>query len=216
MAILVGVSGGSGSGKTTFARELAAALGSKKCDVITQDSYYFDQSAKFDHDGGRVNFDHPDSLDSTLLQEHLEQLATDQTVLIPKYDFKAHKRLDSYRAAGGKAVVILDGILIFHWLPVRSKLSERIFIETPEQIRFERRLRRDIEERGRTPEGVSEQFASQVKPMHDLFVEPSKIFATMIVDGRDSFSESIAQICSRLIDPYLQNKLIELNSAAQL
>jgi uridine kinase len=178
---IIGVSGGSGSGKTTFARALAESLPADACALIFQDNYYIDQSARFDVDGGAVNFDHPDSIDFPLLAKHLAELKAGRPVEIPVYDFASHKRLARTISQAPRKLILLDGILIFHSEPVRAVLDELVFFDTPEALRFERRLDRDVKERGRTPEGVHAQFYKQVKPMHDLYVEPTKAFADTIV-----------------------------------
>ena len=184
-SIVIGVAGGSGSGKTFFAEALAKNLGPAKSFVIYQDNYYIDQSHKFDHDGGSVNFDHPEALDFDLLAEHLKELKQGQDIEIPLYDFSTHKRLNRTKSQVHKPIVIVDGILILTQPHVRELFDESIFVQTPEEIRFQRRLNRDVEERGRTPEGVKTQFENQVKPMHDQFVEPSKEFANIISSGTD-------------------------------
>jgi uridine kinase len=195
LSVLIGVSGGSGSGKTTFAKALQSALGAERASIITQDAYYFDQSHLFDRDGGVVNFDHPDSLDAELLEEHLRSLSQGHDVRVPVYDFKTHRRLSASRAVPATELVIVDGILIFHWLAVRSLFRHRVFVDTPEEVRFARRLRRDVRERGRTPEGVHDQFYNQVKPMHDLFVEPGREHAHLRVSGEAAIDESVRRFC---------------------
>lgn len=180
-SLVIGVAGGSGSGKTYFSKKLLEHLGADRAVILTQDSFYRDQSARFDHDGGAINFDHPDALEFSLMARCLEQLkfSTDSGghVDIPVYDFVTHKRKVDPLRLPVRPVIIVDGILIFHAPAVRCLIDYKIFFATPEALRFERRLHRDTKERGRTPEGVKAQFLNQVKPMHDLFVEPSKIFA---------------------------------------
>ncbi len=183
--LIIGVAGGSGSGKTFFAETLAKKLGPEHSFVLYQDNYYIDQSNKFDHDGGSVNFDHPDAIDFDLLASHLDKLKRGFNIEIPIYDFATHKRLDQTIKQPHKSVVIVDGILILTQPKVRQYFDECIFVHTPEEIRFQRRLTRDVNERGRTPEGVKAQFQRQVKPMHDQFVEPSKEFANIVSSGTD-------------------------------
>lgn len=183
--IVIGIAGGSGSGKTFFAEALYKKLGPEKAALIYQDNYYIDQSHLFDQDGGAVNFDHPSSLDFDLMAEHLKELKKNNPVNIPLYDFKTHQRLTQTKIQEVKKVIIIDGILILTQPHLRELFTESIFVETPEEIRFQRRLERDVTHRGRTPEGVKAQFNKQVKPMHDLFVEPSKEFATHISSGTD-------------------------------
>ena len=196
---LVGIAGGSGSGKTTFARALAQRLPREHCALLFQDSYYIDQSARFDFDGGSVNFDHPDSLDFPLLAEHLRELKAGRKIEIPLYDFATHTRLKTTIPQPPKRIVLVDGILIFHPEPVRSLFDELIFFETPEALRYERRLERDVRERGRTPEGVKSQFLRQVKPMHDEFVEPSRRHAGTVVRDLEEYGTTL----DSLVEKYL-------------
>jgi uridine kinase len=182
---IIGVSGGSGSGKTYFAQHLTNLLGTENCLFIAQDHYYIDQSHRFDKDGGSVNFDHPDALDFNLLEKHLMALKNGLDIEIPIYDFATHKRLAETTYCSWKPIIIVDGILVLSRPNIRKHFHTSVFVETPENIRFERRLERDVKERGRTPEGVKAQFEKQVKPMHDEFVEPSKTFANIITSGID-------------------------------
>ncbi|MBT4791387.1 MAG: uridine kinase [Halobacteriovoraceae bacterium] len=197
---IIGIAGGSGSGKTFFAEALCKKLGEENALVLYQDSYYIDQSDKFDHDGGAVNFDHPDSLDFKLLASHLVQLKHGQNIQIPIYDFETHKRLAKTINQPAKKIIIIDGILILGQPDVRKHFDESVFVHTPEEIRFQRRLNRDVQERGRTPEGVKAQFSSQVKPMHDQFVEPSKQFAKIISSGTDMniFNQILEELSQNL------------------
>jgi uridine kinase len=164
---LLGVAGGSGSGKTYFARAILQALGGKNCEIILQDNFYHDQSKKFDRDGGLVNFDHPDSIDFSLLAKCLMVLKNGSPAEIPLYDFATHTRKTEKYLVSPKPILIVDGILVFHSPEVRRLFDDLIFFDTPEALRFQRRLDRDIRERGRTREGVKAQYDNQVKPMHD-------------------------------------------------
>ena len=185
---ILGVAGGSGSGKTYFANELLKALG-PHATIVYQDNFYIDQSHRFDHDGGSVNFDHPESLDLKLLAQCLSELKTGRPAQIPIYDFKTHSRLKNTLHVEATSIVIVDGILIFHPDYLRDQFDEMVFFDTPETIRFERRLERDVSERGRTADGVKSQFIKQVKPMHDQFVEPSKAHAHTIVKDIEEYQE---------------------------
>ena len=182
---IVAIAGGSGSGKTFLANAIYQELGEKNSFVLYQDSYYIDQSHKFDHDGGSVNFDHPDSIDFPLLCTHLRDLKDNKSIEVPSYDFATHKRALSTKLQGPKPIVLVDGILILCHPELREIFDEIIFVHAPELIRFERRLERDVRERGRTEEGVRNQFKAQVKPMHDKFVEPSSHFANRLSSGTD-------------------------------
>jgi uridine kinase len=195
--IIVGVAGGSGSGKTFFAKDLHDKLGHDIAEIVYQDNFYIDQSKKFDVDGGSVNFDHPDSIDFPLLSECLIKLKSGLDTDIPIYDFRTHTRLPQKLKIPAKKVIIVDGILIFHPPQVRQVFDHLVFFDTPEDLRFQRRLQRDVKERGRTPEGVHAQFHKQVKPMHDQFVEPSKQHAQLIVTDDPSYEDVLVN-CIKL------------------
>jgi uridine kinase len=195
---LIGVAGGSGSGKTFFARALRQQLGAAVCELVYQDNFYIDQSARFDRDGGSVNFDHPDAIDFSLLATCLRQLRSGESTTIPLYDFVTHSRAPNGMAVKQRPIILIDGILIFHSREVRELFDERIFFDTPEDIRYQRRLERDVKERGRKPEGVRAQFFNQVKPMHDQFVETSKKYANRVVCDQGDFSLALSDILARL------------------
>jgi uridine kinase len=195
---ILGVAGGSGSGKTYFAKSLADALGANAT-IVYQDNFYIDQSSKFDHDGGSVNFDHPDSLELTLLAKCLSELKSGKTTQIPLYDFKTHTRQKNAMAVPATTIIIVDGILIFHPDYLRQQFDEMVFFDTPESLRFERRLERDVVERGRTVEGVKAQFMKQVKPMHDEFVEPSKKHAHTVIKDLGDYAEHFEAYKNRLM-----------------
>lgn len=196
-SLIIGVAGGSGSGKTTFARRLAELLGSELCTIIGQDSYYIDQSSKFDKDGGSVNFDHPESLDFKLLEEHLISLKNGKSIEVPIYDFATHSRKKETITVTPHPIILVDGILILSQENVRKHFDESIFMDVPEEVRFDRRLKRDVEERGRTAIGVYNQFHKQVKPMHDEFVGPSKQYATKVVTT-ETFTRELSKFADHL------------------
>ena len=195
---IIGVAGGSGSGKTYFARELQKVLGDNQCTIIYQDNYYIDQSHRFDGDGGSVNFDHPSSLDFDLLAFGLSELKLGKTIEVPIYEFATHKRLTRSITCEPRKIILVDGILILDSASVRAQLDESIFFDTPEELRFERRLDRDVHERGRTPEGVKKQFELQVRPMHDQFVQPSKQYAQTVISDLGEYSETLNSFVRRL------------------
>lgn len=178
---IIAVAGGSGSGKTTLAQKLLRKLGASSCALLAQDSYYIDQSQKFDRDGGAVNFDHPDALEFSLLARHLAELKAGRAVEVPIYDFATHTRKPVTERFESREYVLVDGTLILSIPELLPFFDEAIFVDTDEKTRFERRLQRDVAERGRTPEGVHAQFYGQVKPMHDRFVEPSKSNCSLLV-----------------------------------
>ena len=191
---IIGIAGGSGSGKTVLAHWLLKYFGPERAGLITQDSYYFDQSERFDHDGGAVNFDHPDAIDFDLMAEHLETLLAGDPVDIPIYDFATHTRIEQTNWFKPREIILVDGILILGDELVRELFDASIFISTSEEVRYGRRLSRDTQERGRTPEGVREQFYRQVKPMHDRFVDPSREHADLILSGELPVADMISKI----------------------
>lgn len=195
---IIGVAGGSGSGKTYFARELQKILGDDCCTIIYQDNYYIDQSHRFDGDGGSVNFDHPSSLDFNLLALGLSQLRAGKSIEVPLYEFATHKRLTKTITCEPKKIILVDGILILDSSVVRAQLDEAIFFDTPEEIRYQRRLDRDVNERGRTPEGVKKQFDLQVRPMHEQFVQTSKCYAKTVVCDLGEYSEVLKFFVNQL------------------
>jgi uridine kinase len=199
--LVIGVSGGSGSGKTTFSRMLKANLGERFCGLLHQDSYYRDRHTDFDYDGGKVNFDHPDSVEFELMFRHLQALKSGHDIEVPLYDFATHRRQFECISFPCRPVIIVDGILLLTQSEIRELLDFSYFIDTHEQLRFQRRLQRDVRERGRTAEGVQAQFSQHVKPMHDLFVEPSKKFADRVISGEKSFGPVIEEIVYGLKEP---------------
>ena len=195
---IIGVAGGSGSGKTYFAKELQRLLGDAVCSIIYQDNYYIDQSHRFDGDGGSVNFDHPSSLDFDLLALGLSKLKAGLSIEVPIYEFSTHKRIDKTINCSPKKIILVDGILILDSAVVRAQLDEAVFFDTAEELRYSRRLERDVKERGRTPEGVKKQFDLQVRPMHDQFVQPSKDYAQTVVCDLGEYSETLDHFIKRL------------------
>ena len=178
--ITIGISGGSGSGKTTFAKKLANSLAANTVTHLAQDNYYIDQSQRFDGDGGSVNFDHPSALDFVLMAEHIEQFKNGLPIQMPHYDFATHKRHGHTTELAPSKYLLVDGTMILTYAPLRELMDYSIFISVPEEVRFQRRLNRDVRERGRTPEGVKKQFTTQVSPMHNLFVEPQAQVANFV------------------------------------
>ncbi len=194
----VGVAGGSGSGKTFFAKAVHEQLGFELCEIIYQDNFYIDQSKNFDFDGGSVNFDHPSSIEFSLLASHMQILKRGEETQIPIYDFVTHTRQPRTLPVKPKKIILVDGILISHAVEVRHLFDEVLFFDTPEELRYQRRLERDVKERGRDPEGVRSQFLRQVKPMHDEFVEPSKKHAHVLVKDIDDFNSVVFEYCEKL------------------
>ncbi len=179
--VVVGIAGGTGSGKSTVVRTLLDALGRDQVALLEQDAYYRDRRDLSLEERGRLNYDHPDSIDEALLVEHVRALKAGAPVNQPKYDFVGHARLPKTRRVSARACVVVEGILVLASAPLRELMDLRLYVETDADIRFIRRLRRDITERGRTAESVMEQWETTVRPMHLQFVEPSKRHAHLIV-----------------------------------
>lgn len=198
MAVVVGVSGGSGSGKTTLCRELVARFGEGNVAHLKQDNYYRDLSHLEPEERDRVNFDHPHALEFELLSTHLQQLMAGLAIDVPSYDFATHTRCPQTVRLAPKSIILIEGILIFSQPDVLKLMTHSIFVDTPEQVRLERRIRRDIAERGRTKESVESQFMLTVAPMHDLFVEPSKLHAHIVISGEEPFADFIENLSSSI------------------
>ena len=194
----IGIAGGSCAGKTTFARRLRAALGMDFCQILSQDSYYRDQSEQFDFDGGAINFDHPSSIDFELLRKHLFQLQQGRPIQVPIYDFPTHRRLSKYITLYPTNVILLEGALILSQPKIAELLSESVFLDIPEPIRLQRRLHRDMTERARTREGVLAQFRNHVKPMHQQFIEPYKHLATYYITDESTVQTVIDNLIDKL------------------
>ena len=179
--LTVGIAGGTGSGKTTVARAILDRVGAEHIAVIPHDAYYRDLTDLSPALRAQMNFDHPDSLETSLLIEHLRQLRNGQSINLPVYDFKTHNRTPQTIRIDPTPVVMVEGILIFMEPVLRDLLDIKIFVDTDADIRFIRRLQRDIAERGRTSESVIRQYLETVRPMHLEFVEPSKRYADVII-----------------------------------
>ncbi|MFQ5750461.1 MAG: uridine kinase [bacterium] len=179
--ILLGIAGGTGSGKTLVAQNIYADLGSDRVVRICQDSYYKDLSHLTAEERNAHNFDHPDAIDSELLIAHLKTLLKGETIEQPIYDFVKHIRSQKTQKIGPHSIIVLEGILIFENPELRNLMDIKIYVDTDPDIRFIRRLRRDILERGRSMESVIQQYEESVRPMHLQFVEPSKRYADIII-----------------------------------
>jgi uridine kinase len=179
--MVIGISGGSGSGKTTFAQKLLRVIGVERAAILAQDYYYRDQHDAFQRDPLSVNFDHPDVIEFELMTQHLKALKAGKGVECPQYDFVTHSRKSNKLLLEPRPVILVEGILIFHPKELLDQLDMSFFMEAPEELRLKRRIDRDEKERGRSAEETREQFMRQVKPMHDQFIEPTKILATYVV-----------------------------------
>jgi uridine kinase len=178
---VVGIAGGTGSGKTTLAGVLLESVGRDQIAYLPHDAYYRDQKELSLEERAKVNYDHPDSLETELMIEHINQLKEGQAVEMPVYDFTTHSRKEETVHVASKPVILVEGILVFVEEELRQLFDVKIYVDTDADIRFIRRLRRDIEERGRTVNSVIDQYLRTVRPMHLEFVEKSKRYADIIV-----------------------------------
>ena len=181
MTYVVGVAGGTGSGKTTVTDRIVESLPSDAVSKIQHDNYYCDRGDLSYEERCQLNFDHPDSLETALLVEHLKRLREGVAVDVPEYDFKTHRRAHATLHVEPNRVVVVEGILVFVEPRLREQLDLKLFVDTPADIRVFRRIRRDLEQRGRTFASVREQYYATVRPMHLQFVEPSKAYADLII-----------------------------------
>ena len=178
--LFIGIAGGSGSGKTTLANRLADYFGDR-LSLLRHDDYYKAQSALTPEERAALNFDHPDAFDTALLIKHLDELRRGQSIDCPIYDYSKHDRSSEVRTVTSTEVVVLEGILIFENPEILSRLDIKIFVDTDADVRIIRRIKRDVNERGRDLDSVISQYFATVKPMHEAFVEPSKRKADIIV-----------------------------------
>jgi uridine kinase len=180
-SLIIGIAGGTGSGKTTVARTIAQALPPEAVATLEYDAYYRDRPDLSPEERAQLNFDHPDSLETDLLVRHLAELKAGRAVDAPLYDFKTHRRKSETHRVEAKSVVIVEGILVFVESRLRDHLDIKVFVDTDADIRIFRRIRRDMEQRGRSFESIRDQYYRTVRPMHLQFVEPSKRWADLII-----------------------------------
>jgi uridine kinase len=199
MPVIVGIAGGSASGKTTLAKRIIEILGEDHISFIGHDSYYKNLDHLSMEDRAKNNFDHPDSLDTALLIKHLQLLKAGKTIQVPTYDFNTHTRTMVSTTIEPRKVILVDGILIFAESELVQLMDLKIFVDTDDDIRLIRRIQRDTIERGRTTESIIEQYLRTVRPMHDLYVEPSKRKADIILPAGDGIPPAALEMCiSRL------------------
>lgn len=179
--LIIGVAGGTGSGKTTVSNSILERADSDQISYIQHDHYYRDRSHLPPEERGKINFDHPDSLENELLARHLKMLKEGQAVEVPQYDFTTHIRKPETTRVEPRRVILVEGILIFAVKALRDLMDIKVFVDTDADIRLIRRIRRDMTERGRTLESVIRQYTESVRPMHLEFVEPSKRYADIII-----------------------------------
>jgi uridine kinase len=180
-SFVIGVAGGSGSGKTTVVRRIVDSLGPEQVTLLDHDRYYRDRNDLRLEERAALNYDHPDSLETDLLVRHVRELKAGRAVEAPRYDFTRHARLTEKDTFQPRRALIVEGILIFTDASLRDLMDIKVFVDTDSDTRFIRRLQRDVAERGRTMDSVIDQYQTTVKPMHLEFVEPSKRYADVII-----------------------------------
>jgi uridine kinase len=181
MSLVIGLAGGSGSGKTTVVRRIVESLGGEHVTVLDHDRYYRDHPELRLEERAALNYDHPDSLETPLMVRHVEALKAGSAVDAPVYDFTLHARAAATERFEPRRALIVEGILVFSDKRLRDLMDIKIFVDADDDIRFIRRLQRDIDERGRTMQSVVDQYLGTVKPMHLEFVEPTKRYADVII-----------------------------------
>ncbi len=196
--VVIGIAGGTGSGKTTVARAIYDRVGKDKIEWVSHDSYYRNFEGLSSEERHHINFDHPDSLESELLARHLDVLVKGAAVEVPLYDFATHSRKTETQRVEPRKVIIVEGILVLYEPELRKRIDIKLFVDTPADIRFVRRLMRDIKTRGRSVESVIEQYVTTVRPMHEEFVEPSKRYADLIIPEGGENQVALDAIISRV------------------
>lgn len=196
--LVIGIAGGSGSGKTTVAQEILQRVGPDRIAFLQHDSYYKDLSGLPPAQRAEVNFDHPNSLETELLIHHIACLRDGKPVEVPLYDFSTHSRTNKTFTVQPRTVILVEGILIFTEAALRNMFDVKIFVDTDSDLRFIRRLERDLAERGRTTESVIRQYQHTVRPMHMEFVEPSKRYADVIIPEGGHNTAALDMVVARV------------------
>ncbi len=196
--VVIGVAGGTGSGKTTLVTKIIDSLGDDAVSFIQHDFYYKDHPELTLEDRGALNYDHPEALETSLLATHLEELRNGRVVEAPRYDFSLHARRTETQRIEPRRAIILEGILILVDQALRELMDIKIFVDTDPDVRFIRRLQRDLTERGRTMESVIDQYQKTVRPMHLEFVEPSKRYADIIIPEGGSNTVGVDMLLTKV------------------
>lgn len=196
--LVIGIAGGSGSGKTTVAQTILQRVGADRISYLQHDAYYKDLSSLPPTQRAEFNFDHPNSLETELLTEHIRRLREGKLIEVPVYDFSTHSRTNRTFTVQPRGVILVEGILIFAEAALRELFDVKIFVDTDPDLRFIRRLQRDLAERGRTTETVIKQYLSTVRPMHLEFVEPSKRYADVIIPEGGFNTAALDMVVARI------------------
>ena len=196
--IIIGVFGGTGSGKTTIVNQIISNFNASDIQVISQDAYYKDNSSISYEERCLLNFDHPEAIDFELLFKHLRALKNGENIQQPIYNFETHNRTNKTYLISPKKILILEGILIMNYPKLRSFLDLKVFIDTNSDMRMERRVSRDILERGRTVKEVMDRYLNTLKPMHNQFIEPMKIHADIVVENHENTSINLDKLIYKI------------------
>lgn len=202
--LIIGIAGGTASGKTTFAEQLFEAHQYCNPILLTLDSYYHRQDHLTPEKRVSVNYDHPDSFEISLLVENINTLRSGNEVATPNYDFCIHTRSAISTLRSPSPLIIIEGILTLHYLELKRLLDYKLFVDTPSDIRYQRRLSRDIQERNRTPADIEQQWQTTVEPMHLKYCEPSRHIADYIIRGEGDYLAEINKVSERVIIPALR------------
>jgi len=200
LPVVIGIAGGSGSGKTTVLQRIIRQFGADPIAVLDHDAYYQDLSHLSPEERAQFNFDHPDALETELMREHLDRLVEGEAIEKPVYDFTTHTRRDDTETVEPRPVIIIEGILVLAESMLEERMDIKIYVDTADDIRLMRRIRRDIQERGRSIEGILRQYERTVRPMHLEFVEPSKRAADIIIPRGGHNRVAIQMVMSRIQD----------------
>ena len=202
--IIIGICGGTGSGKTTLAKNIFAKIGEKDALLISMDSYYKKHKGLSYEERAKLNYDHPDAIDMELLLSQLKDLKKGKSIKCPIYDFEMHNRASDYIMMDSKKIIIIEGILLFSNSELVDMLDIKVFVDTDADVRILRRMARDVKERGRSIDSVMEQYLTTVKPMHDRYIEPNKKLADVIVpeggENKVAYDMLVNTIVSKIND----------------
>ena len=210
MSVVIGIAGGSGSGKTTVQRRIMERFGPRRIALLDHDAYYRDLAHLAPEQRARFNFDHPDALETGLMVEHLDALLAGQAVSKPTYSFETHSRLGATETVEPRPVVLVDGILVLAEPALRDRMDVKLYVDAPDDVRLMRRIERDLHERGRSIDSVLEQYRRTVRPMHLEFVEPSKRHADVIIPRGGRNQVAIDMVIARV------QSLLNLDGTAPL
>ena len=198
MSVVIGIAGGSGSGKTTVLRRVMERFGPRRIALLDHDAYYRPLDHLAPEDRARFNFDHPDALETDLMVDHLDALLAGEGVEKPTYDFETHSRRDETERVESRPVILIDGILVLAEPALRERMDVKIYVDAPDDVRLMRRIERDLHERGRSIESILDQYRRTVRPMHLEFVEPSKRHADVIIPRGGRNEVAIDMVLARV------------------